>query len=443
MADYNKYLDELFTTTKNIGKEIGPAAKQGASKAKALGKGAIKTFVPYVDAGIYAGRGINDFRTGHPFRGTGQLGLAAIDAGIDTAGILAGLGTGGAGYLGSTAMKQAARQALKQGIKTFGKPAIKKVLKDYTIPRTIGQGLVSAGIEFNKDKKVPKKEQPQQLQPNAQPNNQQNPQGNSTTGAIGGGYAQYPSTSTDDFIRQLVDTNGINAGDSNVPINAISTLENIPNQQNGQQQTNNDILNRLSEYYEQQKEYRKPYLEGLQSYAENYNDLNRRAFNMDRYLAGIAGWSGNDNFARMIGRYNPATVEATRLDLLNKLAEEQSKELNLGNEVVGNAAVLQQAGLPLEAVFANPNLIKNASSIMNARTNAEAKRYVADQTYKARMYDTQLDNAIALAKQQKRLDVMRELEYMKARNRYNIAVLQAQAYGYGNANNILQNGPLQ
>lgn len=442
MADYNKYLDELFNTTKNIGEEIGPVAKQGASKAKALGKGAIKTFVPYVDAGIYAGQGINDFRTGHPWRGLGQLGLAGIDAGIDTAGIIAGLGTGGAGYLGTTAMKKAARQALKQGIKTFGKPVIKKVLKDYTIPRTIGQGIVSVGIEFGKDKNVSKKEQPQS-QPNAKPNNQQKPQGNSNPGNINKGYTQYPSTSTDDFIRQLVATNGINAGDSNIPIDTTGDLDNIPNQQNEQPQTDNDILNRLSEYYEQQKEYRRPYLEGLQSYAENYDDLNRRAFNMDRYLAGIAGWSGNNNFARMIGRYNPATVEATRLDLLNKLAEEQSKELNLGNEVVGNAAVLQQAGLPLEAVFANPNLIKNASSIMNARTAANTKRYVADQTYKARMYDTQLDNAIAMAKQQKRLDVMRELEYMKAKNRYNIAVLQAQAYGYGNANNILQNGPLQ
>ena len=445
MADYNKYLDELFKTTKNIGKEIGPVAKQGASKAKALGKGAVRTFVPYVDAGIYANTGINDIKSGHPWRGIGQLGLAGIDAGIDTASIIAGLATapeGGVGYWGPMALKQGAKQALKKGIKTFGKPVIKKVLKDYTVPRTIGQGIASVGLQYGIDDDVLKKEQPQS-QPKIQPNNQQKQQGNSAPRNIGGGYTQYPSTSTDDFIRQLVATNGINAGESSVPIDTTGNLENIPNQQNEQPQTNNDILNRLSEYYEQQKEYRKPYLEGLQSYAENYNDLNRRAFNMDRYLAGIAGWSGNDNFARMIGRYNPATVEATRLDLLNKLAEEQSNELNLGNEVIGNAAVLQQAGLPLEAVFANPNLIKNASSIMNAKTAAEARRYVADQTYKARMYDTQLDNAIALAKQQKRLDVMRELEYMKAKNRYNIAVLQAQAYGYGNANNILQNGPLQ
>lgn len=451
MADYNKYLDELFNTTKNIGKEIGPVAKQGASKAKTLGKGAIRTFVPYVDAGIYANTGINDIKSGHPWRGVGQLGLAGIDAGIDTAAILAGLATapeGGAGYWGSMALKQGAKQALKKGIKTFGKPVIKKVLKDYTVPRTIGQGIASVGLQYGIDDDVLKKDQPQaQPQVNTQPNNQQKPQGNNTSANIGGGYNQYPSTSTDDFIRQLVATNGVNAVDNNIPIDTTdipnTTLQNISNQQNEQPQTNNDILNRLSEYYEQQKEYRRPYLEGLQSYADNYNDLSRRAFNMDRYLAGIAGWSGNDNFARMIGRYNPATIEATRLDLLNKLAQEQVNELDLGNKAIGNAAMLEEAGLSPDAAFADPNMIKSLATIMNARTAADARRYVADQTYKARIYDTQLDNAIAMAKQQKRLDVMRELEYMKARNRYNIAQLQAQAYGYGNANNILQNGPLQ
>jgi hypothetical protein len=446
MADYNKYLDELFTTTKNIGKEIGPVAKQGVSKAKTAGKWVGRTFVPYVDAGIYANTGINDIRSGHPWRGAGQLGLAAIDAGIDTAGILAGIATApeaGAGYWGTVALKQGAKQALKKGIKTFGKPLIKKVLKDSTVPRTIGQGIASVGLQYGIDDDVLKKEQPQpQSQANTQPNNQQKLQGNSTSGNVGGGYAQYPSTSTDDFIRQLVATNGINAGDSSVPIDTTGSLENISTQQNEQPQTNNDILDKLSEYYEQQKEYRKPYLEGLQSYVDNYNDLNRRGFNMDRYLAGIAGWSGNNNFARMIGRYNPATVEATRLDLLNKLAQEQVNELDLGNKAIGNASLLQEAGLSPDAAFADPNMIKSIATIMNARTAADAKRYVADQTYKARVYDTQLDNAIALAKQQKRLDVMRELEYMKAKNRYNIAVLQAQAYGYGNANNTLQNGPL-
>lgn len=422
MADFNKYLDILYSNTKDIGKEIGSTVSKVTPKAKAFGKGAVR-FLPYVDAGIYAGQGIKDFQTGHPWRGAGQLGLAGLDAALDTASLL----TGGSGLVA----KQAGKQVAKKGVQKI----LLEMAKRNTLGSTLGRGAVSVGLQYGIDDDVLKKEQPQS-QPSTQPNNQQKPQGNSTSANITGGYTQYPSTSTDDFIRQLVATNGINAGDSNGVIDNTGTLENIQNQQNEQPQTNNDILDRLSEYYEQQKEYRKPYLEGLQSYAENYNDLNRRAFNMDRYLAGIAGWSGNNNFARMIGRYNPATVEATKLDLLNKLAEEQSKELNLGNEVVGNAAVLQQAGLPLEAVFANPNLIKNASSIMNARTNAEARRYVADQAYKAKVYDTWLDNKIKQEINNGRMANARQLAQLRENNRYNIAVLQAQAYG--NLGNRLQ-----
>lgn len=437
MADYNKYLDELFSTTKNIGKEIGPIAKQGASKAKTLGKGAIKTFVPYIDASIYAGQGINDFRTGHPFRGTGQLTLAGLDALADTAGLMAGSLTGGGGYLGERALKAAGKAAIKAG----GKKALKYFAKQSAIKPALVRGVASVGLQSGINNG--KQDSPEQL-PQQQPNNQSKQQVNNTATNIGRGYTQYPSTSTDDFIRQLVATNGINVGDSSVPIDTTGTLENIPNQQNEQPQADNDILNRLSEYYEQQKELRKPYLEALQDYANNYQDYQRKSFNMDRYLAGIAGWSGNDNFARMIGRYNPATVEATRLDLLNKLAQEQVNELDLGNKAIGNAALLQEAGLSPDAAFADPNMIKSIATIMNARTAAEARKYVADQTYKARIYDTQLDNMIKKEINNNRMSNARYLTQLREQNRYKIAQLQAQAYGYGgNVAGALQQLPLQ
>ena len=414
MADNSKYLDELFKTTKNIGKEIGPIAKQGASKVKTLGKGAIR-FLPYVDAGIYAGQGINDIRTGHPWRGAGQLGLAGLDAALDIASLLAGP----EGIL----LKQAGKKVAKKGIQKV----LQNMAKKNTLGNTIGRGVASVGLQLGIDgnqpnrqqEQLPKQEQLQQANSNVNRNNN-----------VSNRY-QYPSTSTDEFIRDLVNANGVEDIQNSEPIvGGIETNVNSSNlEEDNQQQPISGILNRLEEYYNQQKEYRRPYIEGLQNYVDNYNELARRGFNMDRYLAGIAGWSGNDNFARMMGRYNPATVEATRLDLLNKLASANIDELDKGTQVVGNAALLQQAGLPVEAALANPNMVKNISSIMNARTNAEARRYVADQTYKARMYDTYLDNKIKQEIANGRMANARYLEQIKAQNRYNVAILQGAAYG--------------
>ena len=388
--------------------------KQGLKTAGKVGL----EYTPYVGDVWDISRGGYQAFHGHPFIGTGQALLGG-------AGLAANILFPGSGSVAKAGVKAGVKGVIRKGIeKLGGSKALKTgeniAKKLHSVPVQAASAITPELLYGMNNTNI---DNNQEQLPQQQSNTQQQNSISKTIGRVG-----KPSGYVNGNTNLATPEEVMNILSGGTP----STLEGIPIQQNEQPQTNNDILNRLAEYYEQQKEYRRPYLEGLQSYAENYNDLNRRAFNMDRYLAGIAGWSGNDNFARMMGRYNPATVEATKLDLLNKLAEEQSKELNLGNEVVGNAAVLQQAGLPLEAVFANPNLIKNASSIMNARTNAEARRYVADQAYKAKVYDTWLDNKIRQEINNGRMANARQLAQLRENNRYNIAVLQAQAYGYNN-----------
>ena len=142
--------------------------------------------------------------------------------------------------------------------------------------------------------------------------------------------------------------------------------------------SDSDRLDKLLELYNKRLDLNKPYIEQLQNYVNSYGDYQRQAFNRDRYLAGIAGWSGNDNFAKLMGRYNPAEIEATRLDLMNKLLQTQSGELSGADELIGRATLAEAAGLPIEAALADKDTFKAMSPIMSSINALRGKTYSTD-----------------------------------------------------------------
>ena len=173
---------------------------------------------------------------------------------------------------------------------------------------------------------------------------------------------------------------------------------------------------KLIQSYNKQQSYMQPYREGLQDLISNYDDLQRQAFNRDRYLAGIAGWSNNNNFGNLIGKYNPAEIEATRLDLVNKLAQNKIADEQGANTIVGTAKMMQKAGMPPEMALVDPAMIGKLSNILSAQTSAEARKYSADLNYKARMLDSYLDAAIKEALNKNNTKLAIQLQYMKNQN---------------------------
>lgn len=126
----------------------------------------------------------------------------------------------------------------------------------------------------------------------------------------------------------------------------------------------------------------------------------------------------------MMGKYNPAQIEATRLDLLNKLAQSEVAEAQGANNILGTAEMMQRAGLPANMALVDPEMIGKLSNVLSAQTAAEARKYVADQNYKAKVLDTQLDNAIKYYSKVGDWNTALRLQDMKSQNRLQSTYIQ-------------------
>ena len=406
--DLGKALERAGVKNKPISNPsmVGKTIRAGKTAAE---------FLPYVGDVYDIGRGTYQAFHGHPFVGTGQALLGG-------AGLAANILFPGGGTVGKAAVKAGAKGLVKGGAK-IGKelaketPKLADAIRNYAkVNRSIG-GQIGTTIApevlykmFGNDEGATTtkpvtalEEVDMQDQPIQPTNNIQQ--------YTGGGYVP-------DSIEQLL---------NNIPADQryVSPEEqqiDIQNTTDGVQ-SGNDISG-LLDYYNKQIELLKPYKEGLKGLIDNYEDYQRQAFNRDRYLAGIAGWSGNDNFAKMMGKYNPAQIEATRLDLLNKLAQSEVAEAQGANNILGTADMMQRAGLPASMALVDPAMIGKLSNVLSAQTAAEARKYVADQNYKAKVLDTQLDNVIKYYSKVGDWDTALKLQGMRSQNRLQSTYIQ-------------------
>ena len=194
--------------------------------------------------------------------------------------------------------------------------------------------------------------------------------------------------------------------------------------------------------YQTQLGANQPYLEALQNYLNNYDDIMNQSRRQQRYWAGAAGFTGNDAYRDLAKSYSPEQVEANRVQLIKALAE--AKQGNIGelNKLVGNAKTAMSMGLPAEAGLASKDMLNALVNLQRSRDLLEGKRYTADVGYEGkrygadanlygrqyasdlalqgRMYQATLDNQIRIAIAQGRMDLARELA-----NEKNRATLQA------------------
>ena len=423
----NPELDTLFSNTKDIAKEV-------TGKAKGIPiKNTFNKYAPFVSDFVDIGAGKRSWENGHPFIGAGQIGLGLVGLGLDTGALLAAPFTGGTSFVGEQVAKQAGKQAIKTGAKNLLKIAAKAQANKLTGP---GARLAyTTGLEFLKrgnDNDVVVSTINQGKDMNKQPNKQQNNQSQATPQYTNVPQIDVvPNGNMDDFVRQVVAAYGINADKSNANVPNIG-LQIDGSVQQGTQPVNSNIQ-ALLDMYNKQTELTEPYREGLRNYIDNYRELQRQAYLRDVQRAGINDYiHGTNTASQLLGKYNQADIEATRLDLINKLAQNQTAQLQGMNELVGNVGVVQNYGMPIETALANKNLLNTAA----AMSRADASRYNAELRYNAKVLDTMLDAAIRQAEQNQDVALKQQLEQMRGQNRVNVAILQGA--GYGNLNNVLQ-----
>ena len=157
-----------------------------------------------------------------------------------------------------------------------------------------------------------------------------------------------------------------------------------------------DIDNIVDDY---DKEY-KPYLEGLSSYLNNYDKLWRNYLGLKRYYAGLANMSGDSSFNKVPEGLDPRDIEATRLDLYKKLADDKLALDNKQRELRGNVELAQALGYPARGAFASKDMLQAFSNAKLADSKVKATEAImklkAENDMK--IADMKAKNAIELAK---------------------------------------------
>lgn len=191
------------------------------------------------------------------------------------------------------------------------------------------------------------------------------------------------------------------------------------------QQGNVDAIN---DYVSKLQNVNQPYIDALQKFSSNYDDLVRRNFNAQRYFTAMAGLSGNQGYTRLADALNPINNEINKLNTLKTLRDAQAGDINAINEVMGNLAMAQEMGLPPEAAFANKNLLT-----MMAAKEREANRYqIALENNLMKKYGIDRNYARALT-----------VQAMRGQNALDVANIYTGAYTGGAAPGLNRQGGVQ
>lgn len=168
-------------------------------------------------------------------------------------------------------------------------------------------------------------------------------------------------------------------------------------------QPNQENIQAINDYVSQLRQINQPYINAINSYYGNYNDMLDKARRAQRYWQGIASITGNQNWSKIADNYNPLKAEADKLGLTKQIQEAQAGDVNSINEMMGNLAMAQELGLPPEAAFANKNLLTAMSmkdrdkvKLEIALANNLVKKYGIDRNYARAIAQQAMKNQAAL-----------------------------------------------
>lgn len=466
-------LDKLYSKGTNMQEALERNNVKETPKANASAGGKLAKFGRIAGAVLNPANDYYDVRAGwdkiqngRPFVGGAQLALGGVGLGLDALALASLFGTAGLDAP-TVAGGMAVKQGLKQGAKALGKKAIQTAGKNFYNwgnKRMLGTAGIElfdlfTGYEDNEDKPEAKSTtEPPKKDPGfteiTDKEFYNSPQ------------IQAPSGNMDDFVRGLVRDNGIGT-EGNIPQGGLpnrdildvynrllgvepqvqeDVIQNIQPEATESPVDESLVLDRLNNIYDIKQSNLKPYIDALKDYYNDYRDLNKLGMLSDAFNAGYAGWSGNDAYKQMIGKYNPADIEAKRLDILAKLADIQT-EAQLGREkLLANAELAKELGLSPSALLADSGLTKNLSNVAVAKLNNEARKEVARMNNVARLYgydtgysgkvdvaginarakliDSLLDSETDKAIAQGKLDLAMKLQKAKDRNKLQATYMQ-------------------
>jgi hypothetical protein len=172
----------------------------------------------------------------------------------------------------------------------------------------------------------------------------------------------------------------------------------------GTQQANTNAIN---DYISKLQEINQPYIEALQKFADNYDDLYNQNQLYNRRMRDLSAITGSPLWYQSAKDYNPLVAEANRINTLKTIQDAQAGDINAINEVMGNLALAKELNLPPEAAFANKNLLTALTANRRQLTDLEKAQIMAD--IRRYGYDSAFARALQVQsmKGQNALDVAR------------------------------------
>ena len=266
-------------------------------------------------------------------------------------------------------------------------------------------------INNNIQNKKPKSNKPK-------PQNQQQPQQQVQPQLTYG-----PNSSVEDLIMQqqgLYGTYNNEPEDQQIDT-SVNDMANNKQQQLQQQELMNDILSR----YNNITDIRQGYLDRLQNFLANYDELNNKNIDREMYLRGLAGWTGNNTWSNMADKLNPLSIEASKLNLYKQLAEGEIQNEEELARLVSNMRMMEQMGMDPSMAMADSKTLNNITRMAIANKQAQTRMEVAQLNAKVKELDRQARIAIA---QGKREDAYKLLQM---RNQANAQIAAINSIGYG------------
>lgn len=231
-----------------------------------------------------------------------------------------------------------------------------------------------------------------------------------------------------EHVNNLVATKGLNAGSepSDIEVGEAEQLNTTPQ---------STAMDGILEYMKNRQDKLQPYMDKLNEFVDNYKDYNKGYEDTDIFFRGLAGWTGNPAWATYAKDHNPASTEATQIDLYRKLAEQGLAEDDKYQEILGNIAMAESMGMRPEAAFANPKMISNNIQMQKLQQTLQTRREIANLNAREKELDRQVKVALRQGdwKNAQLLQGMRNEASMKR------AVLESSAIGNPtNINNALK-----
>jgi hypothetical protein len=178
-----------------------------------------------------------------------------------------------------------------------------------------------------------------------------------------------------------------------------------------------------------------PYMDKLNEFVDNYKDYNKGYEDTDIFFRGLAGWTGNPAWATYAKDHNPASTEATQIDLYRKLAEQDLAEDDKYQEILGNIAMAEAMGLPPEAALANPKMISNNIQMQKLQQTLQTRREIANLNAR----EKELDRQARIAMKQGDWKNAQLLQGMRNEASMKRTILEGASYGDpANINNALK-----